>query len=206
MSLMNVVDVKSEEKEKKEGAGEKSSASQMTPEDRLWVEILKTLDKLEKGVEGDLSALGRATRNINRFRKRLPATTWARILHTIIPESYRQEFADMLRLFVGDMAAAERQLIATLAGVSEEEAKARLGELKGDVFAALMALVKDKEQLAKAEIERKQEQLKQERLERYAPSGVQGALDTHTSDALRTQRQEEGGQGGGVERCDGRGR
>ncbi len=31
---------------------------------------MKTLDKLEKEVESDLSALGRATRNINRFRKR----------------------------------------------------------------------------------------------------------------------------------------
>ena len=50
--------------------------------------------------------------------------------------------------------------------VSEEDAKAKLAELKGDV---LMALVKAEEQLAKGEIQRKQELL-----DRYAQSGVQG--------------------------------
>jgi len=186
MSAMNVVDVKSDTKDSKDSTGEKSNASQMTPEDRLWVELLKTLDKLEKGVEGDLSALGRATRNINRFRKRLPPTTWARILHTIIPDNYRAEFADILRLFVTDLSAAETQLIATLAGVTEDEATAKRSSLDGDVFAALMALVTDKEQLAKVEIVRKQTELKKERLEREAKKGGKGIDGDVESDAKDT--------------------
>ncbi len=64
---------------------EESKKDELEPEDRLWIEIMKTLDKLEKGVEGDLSALGCATRNINR-------TTWCRILHTILPNNYKKEF------------------------------------------------------------------------------------------------------------------
>ena len=96
---MNVVDVKSEEKDKKEEEKKESASSslnELEPEDLLWIEILKTLDKLEKGVEGDLSALGRATRNINRFRKRFPSTTWVRIIYTIIPNNYRKEFKDLI--------------------------------------------------------------------------------------------------------------
>lgn len=177
---MNVVDVKSDSKsDSKDDSGEKAkTTTEMTPEDRLWVELLKTLDKLEKGVDGDLSALGRATRNINRFRKRLPSTTWARILHTIIPSNYRQEFADILRLFIPDLSAAETQLIASLAGVSEDEATSKRASLDGDVFAALMALVGDKEQLAKDEILRKQAQLKKERLERETKKdGADSAAD-----------------------------
>ena len=85
---MNVVDVKSEEKDKKEEEKKELTSNELEPEDLLWIEILKTLDKLEKGVEGDLSALGRATRNINRFRKRFPSTTWVRIIYTIIPSNY----------------------------------------------------------------------------------------------------------------------
>merc|ERR1712154_415739 len=84
-------------------------------EDLLWTEILKTLDKLEKGVEGDLSALGRATRNINRFRKRLPATTWLRILHTIIPTKYKQEFDELLQLFIPNKDEEQIKLVSKLA-------------------------------------------------------------------------------------------
>eukprot|EP01083_Nonionella_stella_P307751 1082959_1 len=169
MSSMNVVDIKMTEKEKKEEAEkqkrEEDKLNEVTPEDLLWLELLKTLDKLEKGVDGDLSALGRATRNINKFRKRLPLTTWVRIAHTVIPTNYKQEFVDLLKLFITDLAQEEVQLISNLAAVSLEDAQSKLDSNTGDVFQTLMDLIAEKEKLTKIEI-KKQEQLKKERLER----------------------------------------
>merc|ERR1712087_193536 len=92
-----------------------SDLNKIDGEDLLWSEILKTLDKLEKGVEGDLSALSRATRNINRFRKRLPSTTWLRILHTIIPSNYKNEFDELLSLFIPNKNEQQINLISKLA-------------------------------------------------------------------------------------------
>ena len=130
-------------------------------------EILKTLDKLEKGVEGDLSSLGRATRNLNRFRKRFPSTTWVRILHTIIPANYRQEFGELLSRFIADIPSQEIALISKLAGVSPEDATSKMKELNGDVFASVMAFIAEKEKMAKIEIKKKQDELKKEREARY---------------------------------------
>ena len=166
MSSMNVIDVKLEEKD--EAKQDKKISNELEPEDLLWIEILKTLDKLEKGVEGDLSALGRATRNINRFRKRFPSTTWLRIVYTIIPLNYRQEFLNLIKLFIQDVPQQEIQLIANLAGVSIDDATNRLSENNNDVFETIMTFIVEKEKLAKIEIKKKQEQLKKERLERYA--------------------------------------
>merc|ERR1712154_509353 len=124
-------------------------------EDLLWTEILKTLDKLEKGVEGDLSALGRAVRNINRFRKRLPFTTWLRILHTIIPSNYKQEFDKLLQLFIPNKHDEEIKLISKLAAVSLEDATKKLKSKNDDVFGTLMEFIAEKEKLAKIEIKKK---------------------------------------------------
>eukprot|EP01083_Nonionella_stella_P240481 840636_1 len=148
MSSMNVVDVKSEEKDKKEENKDNTkdlNINELEPEDLLWIEILKTLDKLEKGVEGDLSALGRAVRNINRFRKRLPSTTWCRILHTIIPNNYKKEFSDLLILFINDLPQQEIKLISNLAGVSIDDANKKLNENNNDVFKTLMLFINEKE-------------------------------------------------------------
>lgn len=164
---MNVVDVKSEEKDKKEEE-KKEISNELEPEDLLWIEILKTLDKLEKGVEGDLSSLGRATRNINRFRKRFPSTTWVRIIYTIIPSNYRQEFKQLIENFITDLPQQEIQLISNLAGVSIDDAQGKLKGNDNDVFKTLMDFIAEKEKLAKIEIKRKQEELKKEREARYA--------------------------------------
>ena len=163
-------DVKSEEKDKKEEEKKESTSTsnELEPEDLLWIEILKTLDKLEKGVEGDLSALGRATRNINRFRKRFPSTTWVRIIYTIIPNNYRKEFQDLIVNFINDLPQQEVQLISNLAGVSTDDAQDKLKENDNDVFKTLMDFIAEKEKLAKIEIKRKQEELKKEREARYA--------------------------------------
>merc|ERR1712154_157672 len=134
--------------------------------DLLWVEILKTLDKFEKGVEGDLSALGRATRNINRFRKRLPSTTWLRILHTIIPSNHKNEFDELLSLFIKNKDEEQIKLISKLAAVSMDEASAKLATKSNDVFGTLMEFIAEKEKMAKIEIKKKQKQLKKERLAR----------------------------------------
>jgi len=169
---MSVVDVDLEEKQEDSNAKkQESKADAMTPEDLLWIELLKTLDKLEKGVEGDLSALGRATRNINRFRKRLPSTTWLRILYTIIPTNYREEFTTLLTKFIADLPQQELLLISNLVGVSQADAEQKLKDNNHDVFKTLMDFIAEKEKLAKIEIKKKQEQLKKERLEREKKKG-----------------------------------
>eukprot|EP01083_Nonionella_stella_P102991 293749_1 len=200
MSSMNVVDIKMTEKEKKEEAEkqkrEEDKLNEVTPEDLLWLELLKTLDKLEKGVDGDLSALGRATRNINKFRKRLPLTTWVRIAHTVIPTNYKQEFVDLLKLFITDLAQEEVQLISNLAAVSLEDAQSKLDSNTGDVFQTLMDLIAEKEKLAKIEIKKKQEQLKKERLERekkkdtttVASSKEEGGEDSKMEDKTEDKK------------------
>lgn len=168
MSSMNVVDVKPEEKKQdKKEEESKVNLNELEPEDLLWIEILKTLDKLEKGVEGDLSSLGRATRSINRFRKRFPPTTWARILITIIPLNYRKEFEELITKFITDLPQQKIQLISYLAGVSKEDALKKLSENNSDVFKTLMEFIAEKEKLAKIEIKKKQEQLKKEREARF---------------------------------------
>merc|ERR1712019_312858 len=118
------------------------------------------------GVEGDLSALGRAVRNINRFRKRLPFTTWLRILHTIIPSNHRQEFDKLLSQFIPNKHEEEIKLISKLAAVSLEDAAKKLKSKNDDVFGTLMEFIAEKEKMAKIEIKNKQKQLKQERLAR----------------------------------------
>eukprot|EP00485_Elphidium_margaritaceum_P007797 CAMPEP_0202709240 /NCGR_PEP_ID=MMETSP1385-20130828/21361_1 /ASSEMBLY_ACC=CAM_ASM_000861 /TAXON_ID=933848 /ORGANISM="Elphidium margaritaceum" /LENGTH=645 /DNA_ID=CAMNT_0049368437 /DNA_START=151 /DNA_END=2088 /DNA_ORIENTATION=- len=165
---MNVVDVKSDDKDKKDGV----TAQEVTAEDLLWMEFLKTLDKLEKGVEGDLSALGRATRNLNRFRKRLPSTTWLRIVYTVIPSNYRAEFISDVSAFITDMTQQKIAMIAALVGVTADDATQKLQGNNGDVFLTLMSFVAEKERLAKVEIKKKQQRLKQERLEREKKKGV----------------------------------
>merc|ERR1719229_2232237 len=189
MSSMNIVDVKSDAKEKK--ADDKdNSKTNLDPEDRLWIEILKTLDKLEKGVEGDLSSLGRATRNLNRFRKRFPSTTWVRILHTIIPTNYRQEFGSLLSQFITDIPAQEVALVSKLCGVSPDEATAKMKELKGDVFGSVMAFISEKERLAKIEIKRKQEELKKEREAREKKTGKVIVLEPEPEKSDKSEKKD----------------
>merc|ERR1711933_490669 len=140
-----------QEKDKDSKAKELAASNELNAidgEDLLWTEILKTLDKLEKGVEGDLSALGRATRNINRFRKRLPSTTWLRILHTIIPSNHKQEFDELLSLFITHKNEESVKLVSKLAAVSMDEARLKLESKKNAVFESLMELVSEKEKLA----------------------------------------------------------
>eukprot|EP01083_Nonionella_stella_P174112 602643_1 len=91
-------------------------------------------------------------------------TIWDRIAHTIIPTTYKQEFVDVMKLFITDLAQEEVQLISNLAAVSLEDAQSKLDSNTGDVFQTLMDLIAEKEKLTKIEI-KKQEQLKKERSE-----------------------------------------
>jgi len=200
MSLMNVVDVKMEDTEAKDDDTAKAKSDDLDPEDRLWIEFLKTLDKLEKGVDGDLSSLGRATRNLNRFRKRFPSTTWVRILHTIIPANYRQEFRGLLTEFIADVPAQEIAVISKLSGVSPRDATSKLQELDGDVFGAVKAFIAEKEKMAKVEIKKKQEELKKEREARDKKKGskpVDAESASNADDAAKESDSAMDVDGGG---------
>merc|ERR1712228_283206 len=176
-----------------------SDLNMIDGEDLLWTEILKTLDKLEKGVEGDLSALGRATRNINRFRKRLPSTTWLRILHTIIPSNYKAEFDKLLQQFIPNKNEEQIKLISKLASVSLDDATNKLKSKNGDVFGSLMEFIAEKEKMAKIEIKKKKKKKKKRPLKKKKKKKKKKKEKNENENAMDIDSKEENADDADIE-------
>ena len=161
---LNKYELSDSEKQKKDDEEKK----EVDPQDEVWNELTRILERFERGVEGDLSMLGRAVRSLNRFRMRLEDHTWLRVVHTLVPESYRVEFLDLIRMFNGNIRQSEIVLISKLCSVSQLEAEEKLKSNENSVSKTILSIVSEKEEAAKKEILRQQAELKKEREEREA--------------------------------------
>ena len=136
-----------------------NTENELDGEDLLWKEFIKLLDKIEKGIDGDLSSLSRSARSINKFRKRFTDIIWARLIYTLIPNEYKAEFENNVGLFCNNWGITQVKLISKLCGIEHSDAATKLNDNNGDVFNTILLIVKDKENLAKQEIIKKKIQL-----------------------------------------------
>jgi len=118
------------------------------------------LDRLEKGIEGDMSALARGVRLLNRFRKNFTQYTLLRVIHLLVPENRRAEFLQSLSLLYPDLTTGTQNMVAKLCGITVEEAKQKLETNNNDVFKTVSTIVEEKERIAKKEIKKKTRRIK----------------------------------------------